>query len=140
MKNQNLFSLGKPRGAIFPALALGINDIAGTGFYSGEYLVSSYEYGNFDFNLGLGWGNLNGKKDFENPLITIDERFKNRPEDFAQQGGQFQPSRYFSDENISVFFGAAYLLNEKTIFKTKIFSKTILFMIFEVCIIKVLFI
>ena len=111
------FKLRLKEQGLLPAVAIGANDIAGTGFYSGEYLVSSYEYGNFDFNLGFGWGNLNGKKDFENPLITIDERFKNRPEDFAQQGGQFQPSRYFSDENISVFFGAAYLLNEKTIFK-----------------------
>ena len=111
------FKLRLKEQGLLPALAIGINDIAGTGFYSGEYLVSSYEYGNFDFNLGLGWGNLNGKKDFKNPLIYLDERFKTRPEDFAQQGGQFQSSRYFSDEDISIFFGAAYLLNEKTIFK-----------------------
>ena len=106
----------KEQGAL-PALAIGINDIAGTGFYSGEYLVSSYEYGNFDFNLGFGWGNLNGKEDFKNPLTYIDDGFNNRPEEFADQGGQFQSSRYFSDEDISVFFGLAYLFNEKTILK-----------------------
>ena len=27
---------------IFPAIAVGINDIAGTGFYSSEYIVASY--------------------------------------------------------------------------------------------------
>ena len=102
---------------IFPALAIGVNDLAGTGFYSGEYIVSSYELNNFDFHAGLGWGTLNGLSDFKNPLIYLDERFKNRPEEFADKGGQFQPSRYFSDEDISVFFGFSYLLNDKTLFK-----------------------
>ena len=59
------------------------------------------------------------KKDFKNPLTYLDERFNNRPSDFAQQGGQFQPSRYFSDKDVSVFFGAAHLLNDKTILKLK---------------------
>jgi len=111
------FKLRLKEQGLLPALAVGINDIAGTGFYSSEYLVSSYEFGNVDLNLGIGWGNLNDKKDFKNPLTYVDERFNNRPSDFAQQGGQFQPSRYFSDKDVSVFFGVAYLLNEKTIFK-----------------------
>ena len=100
-----------------PAVAFGVNDIAGTGFYSGEYVVSSYEINNLDIHIGAGWGNLNGLDDISNPLIRIDNRFKNRPEEFADQGGQFQPSRYFSDENISIFFGLNYLLNEKLVFK-----------------------
>ena len=111
------FKLRLKEQGLLPALAVGINDIAGTGFYSSEYLVSSYEFGNVDLNLGIGWGNLNDKKDFKNPLTYLDERFNNRPSDFAQQGGQFQPSRYFSDKDVSIFFGAAYLLNNKTIFK-----------------------
>jgi len=100
-----------------PALAFGINDIAGTGFYSGEYVVGSYEYNDFDFHFGLGWGTLNGKNDFKNPLSLLDERFKNRPVDFEDQGGQFQPSRYYSDENVSAFFGFSYILNDRTLFK-----------------------
>lgn len=100
-----------------PAIAIGINDLAGTGFYSGEYLVGSYEYNKLDFHLGLGWGSLNGKNDFRNPLTFIDERFKNRPKKFEDEGGQFQPSRYFSDEDISIFFGLSYLINDKTLFK-----------------------
>lgn len=100
-----------------PALAVGINDIAGTGFYSGEYVVSSYELNNADFHLGIGWGTLNGLNDFKNPLTFLDERFKNRPTEFEDEGGQFQPSRYYSDENISYFFGLSYLLNENTLFK-----------------------
>ena len=102
---------------VLPAIAVGINDLAGTGFYSGEYVVSSYELNNIDFHFGLGWGTLNGKNDFKNPLSLLDERFKNRPTEFEDQGGQFQPSRYFSDENVSAFFGFSYILNDRTLFK-----------------------
>ena len=102
---------------LFPAIAIGVNDLAGTGFYSGEYIVGSYEVENFDFHAGFGWGNLNGTNDYKNPLTYLDERFKDRPNEFEDQGGQFQPSRYFSDESVSVFFGLNYLLNDKTIFK-----------------------
>ena len=41
---------------IFPAIAIGINDIAGTGFYSSEYIVGSYGINNIDLHFGLGWG------------------------------------------------------------------------------------
>ena len=102
---------------VLPAIAVGINDLAGTGFYSGEYVVSSYELNNIDFHFGLGWGTLNGKNDFKNPLSLLDERFKNRPTGFEDQGGQFQPSRYYSDENVSAFFGFSYILNDRTLFK-----------------------
>ncbi len=102
---------------VLPAIAVGINDLAGTGFYSGEYVVSSYELNNIDFHFGLGWGTLNGKNDFKNPLSLLDERFKNRPTEFEDQGGQFQPSRYYSDENVSAFFGFSYILNDRTLFK-----------------------
>ena len=37
-----------------PAIAVGINDIAGTGLYSSEYIVGSYGLNNIDFHFGLG--------------------------------------------------------------------------------------
>ena len=40
---------------ILPAIAIGINDAAGTGFYSSEYVVASYGVQNIDFHFGLGW-------------------------------------------------------------------------------------
>ena len=36
---------------IFPAIAIGINDIAGTGLYGSEYLVGSYGINNLDIHL-----------------------------------------------------------------------------------------
>ena len=49
-----------------PAIAIGINDLAGTGLYSSEYIVASYGIKNIDFHAGLGWGNYNGTEDFKN--------------------------------------------------------------------------
>ena len=44
----------------FPAIAIGLNDFGGSGGFSSEYIVASKRAGNFDFNLGLGWGKLGG--------------------------------------------------------------------------------
>ena len=101
----------------FPAIAIGVNDLAGTGFYSSEYLVGSYGIDNLDIHFGLGWGNLNGESDFKNPLTIISNKFGDRPSDLEDRGGQFQPSRYFSDKDVSVFFGASYILNDKFLAK-----------------------
>ena len=102
---------------VLPALALGIHDIGGTGLYSSEYLVASYGINNIDLHFGLGWGNLNGKKDFKNPLIYLSDNFGERPEFINDVGGEFQSGRYFSDSSISPFFGISYALGEKYIFK-----------------------
>lgn len=103
---------------IFPAIAIGVNDIAGTGLYSSEYLVASYGLNNVDFHLGLAWGTLNGADNkIKNPLIDIKSSFQNRPTTYEGAGGQFQASRYFSSEEVSPFFGLSYSLNEKTLFK-----------------------
>lgn len=104
---------------ILPALAIGINDIAGTGFYSSEYLVASYGINKLDMHFGLGWGTLNGTKDFKNPFRYIDEQFNNRPVTYEDEGGQFQPSRYFSGKDTSPFFGLSYVFNDKFIFKAE---------------------
>ena len=100
-----------------PAIAIGINDLAGTGFYSSEYIVGSYGINNLDIHLGLGWGTLNGMNDFKNPMSIIHSSFSERPSEFEGRGGQFQPSRYFSGENVSTLFGISYILNDKFLAK-----------------------
>ena len=103
---------------IFPAIALGINDIAGTGFYSSEYIVASYGINNLDLHFGLGWGTLNGSKNkINNPFSYIANNFKERPTNFEDEGGQFQASRYFSGKEVSPFFGISYALNKKILLK-----------------------
>ena len=103
---------------IFPAIALGINDIAGTGLYSSEYIVASYGINNLDLHFGLGWGTLNGSKNkINNPFSYIANNFKERPTNFEDEGGQFQASRYFSGKEVSPFFGISYALNKKILLK-----------------------
>ncbi|MFL2720820.1 MAG: YjbH domain-containing protein, partial [Gammaproteobacteria bacterium] len=101
-----------------PAIAIGINDIAGTGFYSSEYIVGSYGINKFDFHFGIGWGRLNGSsKKFNNPLGYLDEQFKIRPSSRGDRGGQFDTSRYFSGLTTSPFYGISYAYNKKLVFK-----------------------
>jgi hypothetical protein len=102
----------------YPAIAVGINDIAGTGFYSSEYIVGSYGINNTDFHFGIGWGMLNGsRKSFKNPLGYIYDGFNSRPKNYEDKGGQFQPGRYFSGNSASPFFGLSHALNRNFLFK-----------------------
>jgi hypothetical protein len=103
---------------LWPAIAVGINDIAGTGYYSSEYIVGSYGINRTDFHFGVGWGALNGSdKSFKNPLSYLYDGFNNRPTEFEDKGGQFQPDRYFSGKIASPFFGLSHAINENLLFK-----------------------
>ena len=67
----------------FPAVAIGVNDLVGTGIYAGEYLVASKQLGPFDATIGIGWGrNATGNK-FRNPLGLISKSFDTRIYDAA---------------------------------------------------------
>ena len=57
----------------FPSVALGLNDFAGTGVFSSEYLVTSKAFRNFDLSLGLGWGKLGGKDHLSNIIGWFDD-------------------------------------------------------------------
>jgi len=102
----------------WPSIAIGINDIAGTGLYSSEYIVGSYGINRTDFHFGFGWGALNGSKSaFKNPLGYLYDGFRTRPEDFEDKGGQFQPGRYFSGKTASPFFGFSHSINKYLLLK-----------------------
>lgn len=100
----------------FPAVAIGLNDFAGTGLYSSEYIVTSYGIKNFDFHFGIGWGQLNGDSDFKNPLSYISNRFSTRPIQYVDEGGSFNLKQYFSGANASPFYGVSYRFNENLFF------------------------
>ena len=82
-----------PESALFPALALGFTDLAGTGLFSSEYLVASKRWGDFDFSLGLAWGNMAASSRAPAP---------------GSQGGEFRFSNYFSGTP-EVFAGLQWL-------------------------------
>ena len=99
---------------ILPALAIGINDIGGTGIFSSEYIVASYGINALDIHFGLAWGALDGSKNnIKNPFSYLSDNFNNR-DAFEGKGGQIQPKRYFTGETASPFFGISYALNKKT--------------------------
>jgi len=110
----------KEENEIWPAIAIGINDIGGTGYYNSEYIVASYGKNKTDFHFGMGWGLLNGSKNsFKNPLGKINDSFYTRSSaiDTKDQGGQFDPSRYFSGGTVSPFLGITHALNERFLIK-----------------------
>jgi hypothetical protein len=90
-----------------PQVAVGIRDVVGTGWQGSEYLVASKEVGNFDFTLGLGWGRLAGKGDFNNPLIQLSDKFSSR-QAFSGEGGELSTGAFFSGKKVGFFGGLSY--------------------------------
>ena len=105
---------------VFPAVAIGLNDFAGTGLYSSEYIVGSYGINRTDFHFGIGFGLLNGSDlRFKNPFGYLSDNFYDRPDGLEDKGGSFQPSRYFSGKTASPFFGVSHALNNKLLLKAE---------------------
>lgn len=78
-----------------PAVSVGIRDLAGTGLFSGEYVVANKRFGPIDASLGLGWGYVGARGNLDNPLDFISDRFRTRPDTHATSGGQFGARNYF---------------------------------------------
>ena len=89
-----------------PQLAVGLQDFLGTGIYSGEYLVASKRFGDFDISGGMGWGRLASRPSFKNPLAEASNWFANRTIN-VQQGGT-PTFAYFKGENVGLFGGIEY--------------------------------
>ena len=95
----------------FPSIAVGLRDIAGTGLFSSEYIVSSKRYNSLDFSLGIGWGVLGADNNISNPFINLDDSFRLR-NDTSGQGGSFTFKNWFSGP-ASLFGGFEYDLPKK---------------------------
>ena len=89
-----------------PDVSVGGRDIAGTGLFSGEFLVASKRTGNFDWSLGLGWGSLGAKSTLANPLSFISNKFNVRGGPVGG-GGQFAFGSFFRGRT-SLFGGVEY--------------------------------
>ncbi|OZA19543.1 MAG: hypothetical protein B7Y02_00665 [Rhodobacterales bacterium 17-64-5] len=87
-----------------PAMAIGINDLVGTGIYGGEYIVASKTLTpRFRASLGLGWGRLGSYGGFTNPLAVLGAGFKTRPDYNNGLGGTFETKAWFHGD--AAFFG-----------------------------------
>ena len=92
--------------AYVPEVALGFRDIAGTGLFSGEYLVGSKRTGPLDWSLGLGWGNVGARGNLRNPLGRLFPSFDTRKNNVGQ-GGNFAFGSYFHGPT-ALFGGVQY--------------------------------
>jgi len=94
--------------ALRPEVAVGGRDVAGTGLFSGEYLVASKRLGDFDLSLGIGWGYVGNAGRIDNPLSWLDARFDER-HDGTQggQGGEFNVNSWFRGRT-SLFGGVQW--------------------------------
>lgn len=90
-----------------PAIAVGFQDFLGTGLFSGEYLVFSKRFGDWDLHVGLGWGYLGTRNTISNPLTQISSHFDSRA-GFSGQGGNLGFDRYFSGKKVGIFGGLEY--------------------------------
>ncbi|WP_249680444.1 YjbH domain-containing protein [Roseococcus pinisoli] len=87
-----------------PALAVGLQDVIGTGLYQGEYLVASKRFWSVDATLGLGWGRLATGNDLRNPLSYGNSYFRSRPREVGQ-GGTVALNSLFRGRSAGIFAG-----------------------------------
>ena len=59
-------------------LAIGLDDFAGTGLFSREYLAITSNLKFLKITGGIGWGKYSGQNSFKNPLSSIADRFEVR--------------------------------------------------------------
>lgn len=91
----------------WPAIAVGAQDILGTGAFGAEYLVASKHIGDFDVTAGLGWRRFgDGPITFPNPLGYIFPSFKART-GFEGTGVPLL-NQFFHGPNVGVIGGVSW--------------------------------
>ena len=68
----------KPQSMKLPKFALGLDDFAGTGQFTREYIAATYNFNNMNFTTGIGWGKYVGDSKINNPLAIFTDSFNNR--------------------------------------------------------------
>lgn len=99
----------KPRNNNLPVLAVGLDDFAGTGFFTKEYIVATQELRDIKASIGMGWGKFAGDDSFKNPLSYISNSFNLRENCLTCTGRGGTPSydAWFRG-NASLFGGLEY--------------------------------
>ena len=93
----------------WPALAVGLQDLLGTGIYSGEYIVATKgvdagEFGAFRLTGGVGWGRFADLNGVNNPFGAVNAKFRSRGNDFGT-GGNVNFGQYFQGSEVGFFGG-----------------------------------
>jgi hypothetical protein len=96
---------------LFPAIAIGLRDLAGTGAFSSEYIVGTKSLGNFDLTAGLGWGMLALDGGISNPFSYINDSYNDRGSSASSKGGDIKFQKWFTGE-ASLLGGIEYNLHK----------------------------
>lgn len=91
--------------AHLPELSVGFRDVAGTGLFSGEYVVGSKRVGAIDFSLGIGWGSLGAGGGITNPFKVLGDSYEIRPRPDFGRGGTVDTNTFFKGP--AALFGGA---------------------------------
>ena len=94
-------------GRFRPALAVGFQDLLGTGLFAGEYFVASKRLGDFDISAGVGWGTIGSAGTFTNPFTLISDEFLER-KGTGGPGGQVSVFSLFGGPRVGIFGGVEY--------------------------------
>lgn len=88
-----------------PAMAVGINDFLGTGFFEGEYVVASKSFSDrLHATFGIGWGRYGGVNSFDNPLSFLGTDWDTRgARTTSLTGGEVDSVEWFRGP--AAFFG-----------------------------------
>jgi len=99
-------------GAYRPAVAIGFQDIMGTGLLSGEYVVATKAVtSSIDVTAGIGWGRLGSRDPFGTP-------FGERPGRDVGLGGEVESDQFFKG-GAAFFGGIDYRVSEKLSFQAE---------------------
>ncbi len=87
-----------------------MDDFAGTGLFSREYLVATQQFKNIKITAGIGWGQYSSGKKFDNPIGSIKKSFSDRPLPNSGDGQGGLPSYNTWFKGPSNFLGGIELL------------------------------
>ena len=109
----------KPKQRNLPAIAIGLDDFAGTGQFTREYLASTLNTKNSKITLGIGWGKYAGKNSFENPFAFISDKIKIRPTGYSNLGGSPEYNKWFRGDT-AIFGGVEWTIPNTNDLKLKV--------------------
>lgn len=103
-KGFNIKFIYRPDKYNLPNIAVGLDDFAGTGLFSREYIIVTKKIGNVTPSIGIGWGKYIGENSFDNPLSSISSSLSYRPMNTNfKTGGTPSSDQWFRGE--AAFFG-----------------------------------
>jgi len=111
-KGFNVKFIYRPKNNSVPNIAIGLDDFAGTGFFTREYVVATSIQSNIKYSLGIGWGKYTGKNSFKNPLSELSSSLLSRPSvsDNLNYGGSLSYDQWFRGD-ASIFGGLEWRIS-----------------------------